>query len=80
MPESFLALSSSEKSFKTAIIEGRHISGILKAFGPGFARIIAEAEDAIDEPSSDPLMEGENIGGGEDIRGDVEIRDGEEVS
>ena len=45
------------------MIEGRHMSGILKPFAPGFVWSIAEAEDATDEPSSDPLAEGP-IGGG----------------
>ena len=47
------------------------MSGILKLFKPGFMQPNAEAEDAIDEPSSDPLTEGadpvaegDNIGGG----------------
>ena len=76
--ESFLALHTSpaEKSFKTAIIEGRHTSGILKPFEPGFVQANAEAEDAIDDPSSDPLTEGaaegDNIGGG--VRGGYRVR------
>lgn len=52
------------------MIEGRHISGILKPFEPGFARTIAEADEAIEEPSSDvPGDErlGEGTTGGEEI-------------
>ena len=48
------------------------MSGILKPVEPGFARTIAEAEDAIDEPSSDPLAEGDSIGGG--VNGGEKVR------
>ena len=56
------------------MIEGRHMSGILKPFAPGFVRSIAEAEDATDEPSSDPLPEGPGDSIGGSVSGSEKVR------